>query len=42
MIAIDGEREAIERLVALAGGESPQLETRVARFEDERWPHATS
>ena len=38
MIAIDGEPEAIDSLVALAGGESPQLETRVARFEDETWP----
>jgi membrane dipeptidase len=38
VIAIDGQREAIDRLLALVGGESPRLETRVARFEDERWP----
>jgi membrane dipeptidase len=38
VIAIDGEREAIGRLLELVGGESPRLETRVARFEDERWP----
>ena len=38
VIAIDGEREAIDRLLALVGGESPRLETRVGRFEDEPWP----
>jgi membrane dipeptidase len=38
VIAIDGEREAMARLVELVGGVSPRLETRVARFEDARWP----
>ena len=38
VIAIDGEREAIDRLLTLVGGESPRLETRVGRFEDEPWP----
>jgi membrane dipeptidase len=38
VIAIDGEREAIDRLVELVGGPSPRLDTRIARFEDETWP----
>ncbi len=38
VIAIDGEREAIERLHALAGPPSPRLETRVARFQETNWP----
>ena len=38
VIAIDGEREAIDRLLALVGGPSSRLETRVGRFEDEPWP----
>ena len=42
VIAIDGEREAIDRLLALAGGESPQLETRVARSRTSAGRSATS
>ncbi len=38
VIAIDGEREAIDRLHALAGPPSPRLETRVASFTEARWP----
>jgi membrane dipeptidase len=38
VIAIDGEREAIDRLLTLVGDESSRLETRVGRLEDEPWP----
>jgi tellurite methyltransferase len=38
VLAIDGEAEAVERLLARAAGE--RLETEVARFEDARWPTA--
>jgi membrane dipeptidase len=38
VIAIDRESEAIDRLLALVGGASPALETRIARFEDATWP----
>jgi membrane dipeptidase len=38
VIAIDREREAIERLVALVGGPSPRLETQVARYSEASWP----
>jgi SAM-dependent methyltransferase len=38
VLAIDGQTEAIERLLALAGGPSPRLETRLARIEDADWP----
>ena len=37
VVAIDAEPEAIERLRARVG-DSPALETEVARFEDARWP----
>jgi tellurite methyltransferase len=37
-IAIDGEREAVERLLARSGLDLDRLETHVARFEDARWP----
>ncbi len=38
VIAIDRERDAIERLHRLVGGDSVRLETRVARYEDSSWP----
>jgi membrane dipeptidase len=38
VLAIDREREAIERLRELAGDGAGRLETRVARFEDASWP----
>jgi SAM-dependent methyltransferase len=39
VLAIDAEREAIERLRSRAGDE-PRLETRVASFADAEWPEA--
>jgi SAM-dependent methyltransferase len=38
VIAIDREREAIERLRDLAGSGSGRLETHVASYTDVRWP----
>jgi membrane dipeptidase len=38
VIAIDREREAIERVLALVGGPSPRLETHAASFTDVAWP----
>jgi membrane dipeptidase len=38
VIAIDREREAIERLLALVGPDSGRLETRVAPYTDVSWP----
>jgi len=38
VIAIDGEQDAVDRLHALAGADSPRLETRLARFEESSWP----
>jgi SAM-dependent methyltransferase len=38
VIAIDREREAIERLRLLVGADTPRLETRIARFEEAEWP----
>ena len=38
VVAIDREPEALERLHALVGPDSAQLETRQERFEDAAWP----
>ena len=38
VIAIDGQREAIERIVELAGPDAERLEGRVGRFEEAEWP----
>ena len=38
VVAIDREQEALDRLHALAGPDSAQLETRLARFEEASWP----
>jgi len=38
VIAIDREREAVERMLALVGGPSPRLEAQVASYPDATWP----
>jgi membrane dipeptidase len=38
VVAIDREPEALDRLHALAGPDSPQLETQLTRFEEAEWP----
>ena len=38
VVAIDGQKEAIDRLHELLGPDSAKLETRVARFEVAEWP----
>jgi len=38
VVAIDREQEALDRLHSLAGPDSPQLETRLARFDEASWP----
>jgi membrane dipeptidase len=38
VVAIDSEPEAIERLHALVGPDSPELETRLVRFDETAWP----
>jgi SAM-dependent methyltransferase len=37
VLAIDGEREAVDRLRERVG-DDPRLETQVARYEEARWP----
>src|SRR5262249_38659665 len=38
VLAIEGQEEAVERIVELAGSDATRLETRVARYEDVDWP----
>ena len=38
VIAIDGQQEAIDRILEHVGGDGARLETRVGRFEETPWP----
>ncbi len=38
VIAIDGRRQAIDRIAELAGADADRFEGRVGRFEDATWP----